>query len=186
MKKKILFIDRDGTLVNEAPDYQLDSFSKLEFYPHVFYYMRKIAIELNYELVMVTNQDGLGTAAFPEENFRPIHDFILKSFKNEDIIFSKIFIDVTFPYQNALTRKPGTAMLTEYINNHGYDLQNSFVIGDRITDMQLAKNLGCKGIWLNNDEQLGISEIKDDVQILEKETIVLTTSEWEKIFNYLK
>jgi imidazoleglycerol-phosphate dehydratase/histidinol-phosphatase len=110
--KKVLFIDRDGTLINEAPPtYQLDSFDKLQFYPHVFEYMTKIATELNYELVMVTNQDGLGTASFPEDTFWPLQNFVISSFKNEQVIFSNVFIDKTFPYENAPTRKPGTAML---------------------------------------------------------------------------
>jgi len=157
--KRVLFIDRDGTLINEAPPtYQLDSFSKLGFYPHVFEYMRRIATELDYELVMPTNQDGLGTAAFPEDTFWPLHNFVLKSFESEGVHFSKVLIDRTYPYENAPTRKPGVGMFKEYINNADYDLQNSFVIGDRITDMQLAKNLGCKGIWINNDAGLGAEQ----------------------------
>ena len=186
-QKKILFIDRDGTLIKEAPPtYQLDSFSKLEFYPDMFYYMRKIATELDYELVMVTNQDGLGTAAFPEDTFWPIQNFVMTNLANEAINFSEVFIDKTFPADNAPTRKPATGMLTRYLNNTAYDLINSFVIGDRITDMQLAKNLHCKGIWLNIDSSLGASEIKDTIDALKKETIVLETPHWEAIYNYLK
>ena len=186
-QKKILFIDRDGTLIKEAPPtYQLDSFSKLEFYPDMFYYMRKIATELDYELVMVTNQDGLGTAAFPEDTFWPIQNFVMTNLANEAINFSEVFIDKTFPADNAPTRKPATGMLTRYLNNTAYDLINSFVIGDRITDMQLAKNLHCKGIWLNIDSSLGASEIKDTIDALNKETIVLETPHWEAIYNYLK
>ena len=139
---KILFIDRDGTLIKEAPPtYQLDSFPKLEFYKHMFEYMTKIATELDYELVMVTNQDGLGTKSFPENTFYPVHDFIMKSLENESIHFDKVFIDRTFPADNAPTRKPGTGMLTEYLNNEKYDIANSFVIGDRITDVLLVKTL---------------------------------------------
>ena len=186
-QKKILFIDRDGTLIKEAPPtYQLDSFSKLEFYPDMFYYMRKIATELDYELVMVTNQDGLGTAAFPEDTFWPLQNFVMTNLANEAINFSEVFIDKTFPADNAPTRKPATGMLTRYLNNTAYDLINSFVIGDRITDMQLAKNLHCKGIWLNIDSSLGASEIKDTIDALKKETIVLETPHWEAIYNYLK
>lgn len=185
--KKILFIDRDGTLIKEAPPtYQLDSFSKLEFYPDMFYYMRKIATELDYELVMVTNQDGLGTAAFPEDTFWPLQNFVMINLANEAINFSEVFIDKTFPADNAPTRKPATGMLTRYLNNTAYDLINSFVIGDRITDMQLAKNLQCKGIWLNIDSSLGASEIKDTIDALKKETIVLETPHWEAVYNYLK
>jgi imidazoleglycerol-phosphate dehydratase/histidinol-phosphatase len=185
--KRILFIDRDGTLIKEAPPtYQLDSFSKLEFYPNMFYYMRKIATELDYELVMVTNQDGLGTASFPEESFWPLQNFVMTNLANEAIHFSEVFIDRTFPADNAPTRKPATGMLKQYISNQAYDLINSFVIGDRITDMQLAKNLHCKGIWLNIDATLGASEIKDTVDELKNETIVLETPDWEAIYNYLK
>lgn len=184
---RILFIDRDGTLINEAPPtYQLDSFDKLQFYPHAFEYMNKIATELNYELVMVTNQDGLGTASFPEDSFWPLQNFVIKSFENEGVYFSKVFIDRTFPYEHAPTRKPGTAMLTQFLNNPAYDIANSFVIGDRITDMQLARNLGCKGLWLNVDEHLGAAEIKDTAQELKKDTIVLATPDWKLIYEFLK
>jgi len=185
--KKILFIDRDGTLIKEAPPtYQLDSFSKLEFYPDMFFYMRKIATELDYELVMVTNQDGLGTAGFPEETFWPVQTLVMTSLQNEAIDFSEVCIDRTFPEQHAPTRKPGTGMLTKYLNNASYDIVNSFVIGDRITDMQLAKNLGCKGFWLNIDESLGASEIKDTIAELKKDVIVLETPHWADIYEYLK
>lgn len=186
-KKRVLFIDRDGTLINEAPPtYQLDSFDKLRFYPDVFEYMKKIALELNYELVMITNQDGLGTASFPENTFWPIQDFVVSCFENEKVVFSNVFIDKTFPHENAPSRKPGTAMLTEYLNNEQYDLANSYVIGDRISDMQLAKNLGCKGVWLNMDGQLGMSEISDSVEGLMKNTIALSTPHWKDVYDFLK
>src|SRR6476469_9834790 len=153
---KVLFIDRDGTLIKEAPPtYQLDAFSKLEFYPHMFEYLTKIVKELDYELVMVTNQDGLGSKSFPEDSFWPIQHFILRALENEGIVFSEIFIDRTFPYENKLTRKPGTGMLTEYINSDHYHLKDSFVIGDRLTDVKLAENLGCRALWLNNHDELG-------------------------------
>ena len=184
--KKVLFIDRDGTLINEAPPtYQLDSFDKLEFYPNMFTWMRRIATELDFELVMVTNQDGLGTASFPEDTFWPVHNFVMKSLQNEAIIFSDVKIDKTFPKDNAPTRKPGTGMLTSYLNNPEYDITGSFVIGDRITDIQLAKNLGCKGIWLNNDPNLGAGEISDAVKELAA-TTVLETTDWKKIYEFLK
>lgn len=186
MAKKVLFIDRDGTLVAEAPpEYRIDSFDKLTFYPHVFEYLRKIA-ELDYELVMVTNQDGLGREEFPEEKFWPIQNFILKSFANEGIVFTNVFIDKTYPSENAPTRKPGTAMLTDYIAGKKISLKKSFVIGDRITDMQLAKNLECKGIWLNVDESLGDAEIEDTVAELKKKTISLATTDWKKVYKFLK
>ena len=185
--KRILFIDRDGTLINEAPPtYQLDTFDKLTFYPEVFFYLRKIATELEYELVMPTNQDGLGTAIFPEETFWPLHNFVIKSFENEGVHFSEVLIDKTFPHENAATRKPGVGMFTKYLNNPNYDLANSFVIGDRITDIQLAKNLGCKGIWMNNDANLGAAEIKDKVHELRQSTIALETPNWKEIYEFLK
>ena len=185
--RRILFIDRDGVLINEAPPtYQLDSFDKLEFYPNVFKYLGKIAAEFNFELVMVTNQDGLGNASFPENTFWPIQNLLIKSLANEGIHFSEIYIDRTLPEQQAATRKPGTAMLTKYINNPDYDLVNSFVIGDRITDMQLAKNLGSKGFWLNTDVNLGANQIKNSIEDLRKEVIVLESPNWKDIYEYLK
>jgi imidazoleglycerol-phosphate dehydratase / histidinol-phosphatase len=187
MPKKVLFIDRDGTLIKEAPPtYQLDSFSKLAFYPDMFLYMRKIATELDYELVMVTNQDGLGTASFPEDTFWPVHNVVMQSLESEVIHFKEVFIDKTFPKDNAPTRKPGTGMLTKYIGNSTYDLANSFVIGDRITDMQLAKNLGCKGFWLNIDDKLGAAEIQNSLNELRKDTIILESPNWSDIYAYLK
>lgn len=183
--RKVLFIDRDGTLIKEAPpSYQLDSFSKLEFYPEVFFWMRKIAEELDYELVMITNQDGMGTSTFPENTFWPVHDFIITALKNENIVFNEVLIDRTFPSENALTRKPGTGLLTKYINNANYDLAASFVIGDRITDVELAKNLGCKAIWINVDTELGKSEIYSKMEELES-VVTLATSHWKEIYEIL-
>ena len=185
--KKVLFIDRDGTITKEAPPtYQLDDISKLEFYPNMFCYLRRIAEELNYELVMVTNQDGLGTASFPEETFWPLHNLVMKSLENEEIRFAEVIIDRTFASENAATRKPATGLLTKYLNTNDYDLANSFVIGDRITDMQLAKNLNCKGLWLNHDAALGQSEVADTIEDLQKNVIVLETTSWADIYNYLK
>jgi imidazoleglycerol-phosphate dehydratase/histidinol-phosphatase len=184
---KILFIDRDGVLVKEPPiTYQLDSFDQLVFYPNVFKYLGKIAVEFNFELVMVTNQDGLGTASFPENTFWPIQNLLVNSLKNEGIHFSDIYIDKTLPEQNAPTRKPGVAMLSKYFNNPDYDLVNSFVIGDRITDMQLAKNLGAKGIWLNTDESKGAAEVNTTIETLRKEVIVLESLDWKDIYEFLK
>ncbi|KUY20299.1 bifunctional imidazole glycerol-phosphate dehydratase/histidinol phosphatase [Elizabethkingia miricola] len=182
--KKVLFIDRDGTLVLEPEDYQIDSFTKLEFYPEVFQYLSKIAKELDYELVMVTNQDGLGTDVHPEENFWPVHQFIIKALENEDIYFSEVLIDKTFPSENAPTRKPNTGLLTHYINNPEYDLQNSYVIGDRITDVKLAKNLDSKGIFIANDENLGAEEISKEESL--EQYIALKTTSWKTIYEFLK
>ena len=180
--KKVLFIDRDGTLTVEPNDFQLDTYDKLVFYPGVFQYLGSIARDFDYELVMVTNQDGLGTENFPESDFWPTQKFLIKTFKNEGIIFKEVFIDRTFPEDNAPTRKPGTALLESYINNTNYDLKNSFVIGDRLTDMQLAKNLGCKGVFIDNDPALGAEEVSDkDLD----STIVLKTKSWETIYRQL-
>ena len=182
--KKILFIDRDGTLVLEPEDYQVDSFQKLKFYPQVFTYLSKIAKELDYELVMVTNQDGLGTDSHPEENFWPIQNFIIETFENEDVKFEDIFIDKTFAKDNAPTRKPNTGLLTKYFDRDIYDLDNSFVIGDRITDVKLAKNLNSKAIFINNDENLGADEILDNDDL--ENVIALKTTFWKAIYEFLK
>jgi imidazoleglycerol-phosphate dehydratase / histidinol-phosphatase len=184
--KRILFIDRDGTLIKEAPPtYQVDSFKKLEFYPGMFEYMGRIARELDYELLMVTNQDGLGTTGFPEADFWPVQQLVMKSLENEGIRFNAVYIDKSFPGENKPTRKPGTGMLTAYIGNDEYDLENSFVIGDRITDVQLAKNLGCKALWLNNDPDLGGGEVDDSRDAL-SESIALETTQWSSIYEFLK
>lgn len=185
MAQKVLFIDRDGTLALEPPvDFQLDSFEKLEFYPKVFTFLGKIAKELDFELVMVTNQDGLGTDSFPEETFWPVHDFILKSFKNEGITFSEVLIDRTFPHQNAKTRKPEIGLVRHFLSEE-YDLENSFVIGDRLTDIELAKNLGAKGIYINDETHLGTDEITVEKTDL-SDYITLETSDWRKIYEFLK
>ena len=180
--KKALFIDRDGTLVIEPSNYQVDTYEKLIFYPKVFRYLGNIARELDYELIMVTNQDGLGTKSFPEKDFWPYQNHLIKSFKNEGITFSEVFIDRSFPEQKSNTRKPSTGMLSSYINNSEYDLSNSYVIGDRLTDMQLAKNLGCKGIFIDNNIELGSEEDTD--RDLEN-YIVLKTKKWESIYRML-
>jgi len=182
--KKVLFIDRDGTIVIEPTDFQLDSLDKLEFYPKAFQYLAKIANELDYELVMVTNQDGLGTASFPEDTFWPTQNFILRAFENEGVLFDDIFIDRSFPADNAPTRKPRTGMLTKYIDNSNYDLTNSFVLGDRITDVALAKNLGAKAIFLQQQEGLGSDEIKENEDF--SDVISLQTTDWKTIYEFLK
>lgn len=169
--KKVLFIDRDGTLAIEPPiDFQLDSLEKLEFYPGVFQWLSRIAKEFDYELVMVTNQDGLGTDSFPEDTFWPAQNKIIQAFKNEGVEFSEILIDKSFPEDNAPTRKPRTGLLNKYIHGN-YDLKNSFVIGDRATDIELAKNLGSKGIYMNSEGS---------------DYAILNTTSWEEIYNYLK
>lgn len=169
--KKILFIDRDGTLIIEPPiDFQVDSLEKLEFYPQVFQYLSRIAKELDYELVMVTNQDGMGTDSFPENTFWPAQNKMLKAFENEGIQFSDVIIDVSLPEQNLPTRKPGTSLLQQYIKGN-YDLKNSFVIGDRMTDIQLAENLGAQAIFIS---------------ALANERAILSTTAWETIYKLLK
>ena len=168
--KKVLFIDRDGTLVIEPPvDYQLDSLEKLEFYPGVFQGLSKIANELDYELVMVTNQDGLGTASFPEDTFWPAHNKMLQAFKNEGVEFDEILIDKSFPEDNAPTRKPRTGLLNKYIYGD-YDLENSYVIGDRPTDIELAQNLKSKSIFIGENN----------------EDATLSSTNWSEIYQYLK
>ena len=183
--KKVLFIDRDGTLAIEPPiDYQLDSFEKLVFYPQVFQYLGKIAKELDFELVMVTNQDGLGTSNFPETTFWPVHDFLVNTFENEGIVFSEQIIDRTFARDNAPTRKPNTGLLSHY-QASTYDLENSFVIGDRMTDIELAKNLGAKGIYINNENTEG----NDELTVSKSELvnyIALETKDWSAIYEFLK
>ena len=183
-KQKVLFIDRDGTIIQEPPGYQVDAFEKVTFYPKAFTYLSKIAQELDYKLVMITNQDGLGTDIFPEDTFWPVHNFILKSFENEGVVFDDVFIDKTFPEDNADTRKPGTGMLTEFFSE-SYDLENSFVLGDRITDIELAKNLGAQGIFISDHTDLGADEITTEREELEK-FIALETTDWQKIYEFLK
>ncbi|GEN70780.1 bifunctional histidinol-phosphatase/imidazoleglycerol-phosphate dehydratase HisB [Chryseobacterium lathyri] len=169
--KKVLFIDRDGTLIIEPPkDFQVDSLEKLEFYPGVFQNLSKIVREMDYELVMVTNQDGLGTESFPYEDFIKPQEKMLKTFENEGIIFSDILIDKSFEHENLPTRKPGTGMLSKYIYG-SYDLENSYVIGDRMTDVQLAQNLGTKAIFINENFN---------------ENAALTTTDWSEIYRFLK
>jgi imidazoleglycerol-phosphate dehydratase/histidinol-phosphatase len=147
--------------------------------------MAKIASELDYELVMVTNQDGLGTTSFPEDTFWPAQDKVMNAFKNEGVIFEAVHIDKTFPHENAETRKPRTGLLTQYFDASRYDLEQSFVLGDRITDMELAKNLGAKGIFLSEDPELGAREIESSKTAILK-AIALTTTDWKKIYEFLK
>ncbi len=182
--KKVLFIDRDGTLIREPEDQQIDSFEKLEFYPEVFTYLKKIAQELDFELVMVTNQDGLGTSSFPEKTFWAVHDLMIKCFENEGITFSNQHIDRTFAKDNAPTRKPNTGLLKAYFSED-YDLKNSFVIGDRLTDIELAKNLGAKGIYINDNTYLGTDEIGVTENELTAHT-ALETNSWLDIYEFLK
>lgn len=182
--KKVLFIDRDGTLIKEPEDEQIDSFAKLVFYPRALYYLSRIAAELDYTLVMVTNQDGLGTDAHPEENFWPVHNFIMDTLKGEGIVFNEVIIDKTFAHENAITRKPNTGLLQHFLNE-GYDLANSFVIGDRLNDVVLAKNLGAKAIYLRNNDGLGAAENLGKAEEL-SEYIALQTSEWVDIYTFLR
>lgn len=168
--KKVLFIDRDGTIVAEPEDEQVDSFEKMVFLPGAITALSRIAKETDYELVMVTNQDGLGTKSYPEDTFWPVQNKILQILKGEGIVFKEIFIDKTFPSQNAPTRKPGTAMLVKYLSR-GIDLDSSFVIGDRQTDVELAKNLGCKAIYINKSTSTEAE---------------LSTTDWNEIYKFLK
>ncbi|MCG9971722.1 bifunctional histidinol-phosphatase/imidazoleglycerol-phosphate dehydratase HisB [Christiangramia crocea] len=183
---KVLFVDRDGTLIHEPGDYQIDNLDKLEFYPEVLTYMGKIAKELDYEIVMVTNQDGLGTDSFPESDFWPIQNFIIKIFKNEGVEFSDVLIDRTFAKENAPTRKPNLGLMEEkFLNNRKYDLKNSFMIGDRLTDIEFAFNFGGKGIFIDTHEELAVDEVENDKKEVE-DNIVLKTDSWKDIYEFLK
>lgn len=175
MSRKVLFIDRDGTLILEPPDEQIDSLEKLEFYPEVFYWLRRIATETSYELVIVTNQDGMGTSRFPEETFWPAHNKMMRAFENEGVRFSAVFIDRSFPADKQPTRKPGTGMLTQYFSPD-YDLAGSYVIGDRTTDVELARNLGARGILINDGR---LSGKLDEVGL--SDTCALITTKWADI-----
>lgn len=183
--QRILFLDRDGTLNLEPEDYQVDSLTKVAFYPQVFQYLGFIARELDYKLVMVTNQDGLGTDSFPEADFWPAQNHIVDTLAGEGITFDEIIIDRTFTKDNAPTRKPGTALLTHYLEGE-YDLANSYVVGDRLTDMQLAKNLGARGIWISNEAELGADELSAEQRTELNDTIALTTTNWADIYALLK
>lgn len=179
--KRVLFIDRDGTLIKEPEtDFQVDSLEKLEFMPGVFKAMNAICTLLDFEIAMVTNQDGMGTKLFPENTFWPVQKKMVTAFENEGIQFDEIFIDTSMPEDNAPTRKPGTAMLTKYLTDE-YDLENSFVIGDRLTDVELAKNLGAKGILykpFNSAEEIDQSGLSN--------LLALQTNDWNEIFNFLR
>lgn len=182
--KKVLFIDRDGTLIKETEDEQIDSIEKLVFYPKALFYMSKIAKELSFELVMITNQDGLGTEVFPEDTFWPVHHLVIRTFENEGVVFEEQFIDRSFAVDNSPNRKPNTGLLSQYFKET-YDLENSFVIGDRLTDVELAKNLNAKGIFINNETHLGNDEISVDKKAL-NEFIALETDNWKAIYEFLK
>ncbi len=182
--KSVLLIDRDGTLIKEPADEQIDSFEKLIFYPKVFQYLSRIAEELSFEIVMITNQDGLGTEVYPENTFWPVHNFIIKTFEAEGIIFKEQYIDRTFAKDNAETRKPNTGLLKHYFSDE-YDLTNSFVVGDRLTDIELAKNLGCKGVFINDETHLGTDEITVKREVLD-EFIALESNDWQHIYEFLK
>ena len=168
--KKVLFIDRDGTIIIEPEDEQVDSFEKLTFLPSAITCLSKLAKETDFELVMVTNQDGLGTDLYPEKSFWPIQNKVLEILKGEGVSFAEIFIDRTTPEQKAPTRKPGTAMLVKYLAQ-GIDLNSSYVIGDRLTDVELAKNLGCKAILISEENCAEAA---------------VTSNDWYDIYNYLK
>ena len=186
--KKLLFIDRDGTLVIEPPiDYQLDSLEKLEFYPKVMRNLGFIRSKLDFDFVMVTNQDGLGTASFPEETFWPAHNLMMKTLEGEGITFDDICIDRSMPDDNAPTRKPRTGMLAKYLDNPDYDLSHSFVIGDRPTDVELAKNLGCRAILLQDDTASlkPVSEGGGAACDGLEDYCALATRDWDKVAEFL-
>ncbi len=179
--QKFLFIDRDGTIIVEPPiDFQVDSLEKLSFYPKIIRNLYRISQEMPYQFVMVTNQDGLGTISFPEEDFLKPHLKMLETLENENIFFKEILIDRTFPHENAITRKPNTGLLTHYLADKNCDLGNSFVIGDRITDMQLAYNMGAKGILIGNP-----SHDWDFPSVGVEECVSLISMDWDEIYHFL-
>lgn len=180
--KKILFIDRDGTLINEPKDFQVDSFEKLSFKKSVLKYLSKISEELDFDLVMVTNQDGLGTKSFPEKEFWAVQNFIIKTLENEGIYFKEILIDRTFPDENANTRKPNTGLIEKYLVDKNININESFVIGDRITDLEFAQNIGCKGILINDLKTT--DHLKSGSNIDENSTF--SFQDWKSIYNFLK
>jgi imidazoleglycerol-phosphate dehydratase/histidinol-phosphatase len=182
-KQKILFIDRDGTIINEPKDFQIDSYEKLQFLPEVIPYLARIATETDFKFVMVTNQDGLGTKAFPEKTFWPAHNLMMEVLKSAGIVFEKVLIDKSFAKDNLPTRKPNTGLLTHYFDTQKYDLVNSFVIGDRLTDIQLAKNLGAKGILIGRS-----ADKTDDNKLKQQElknSMALKTTNWKDIYDFL-
>jgi len=185
MSQKILFLDRDGTLILEPEDYQVDHIDKLNFYPGVFRWLGRIVRELDYALVMVTNQDGLGTKSYPEDNFWPTHNAMLRALEAEGITFREQIIDRTFAADNQPTRKPGTKLVEHYLTD-AYDLANSYVVGDRLTDIQLAKNMGAQGIWIATDPALGADELNADQLASLDDTIALRTTDWEDIYRLLR
>ena len=180
--KKILFIDRDGTVINEPKDFQVDSFEKLEFKTSVLKYLSKISQELDFDLVMVTNQDGLGTKSFPEKDFWPVQNFIIKTFENEGIYFREILIDRTFPNENAFTRKPNTGLIEKYLLDKNIKFDESFVIGDRLTDLNFAQNIGCKGILINDFKT--IDHLKSGSHF--DKNSMFFFQDWKSIYNFLK
>lgn len=181
MKKRVIFLDRDGTLVKEPPvDFQLDRLEKLEFIPGVFRNVYKLRQHTSYELVLVSNQDGLGTSSFPLEDYKPVHEKILTAFKNEGVVFDNEHIDPSMPEENSPNRKPRTGMLGEYMDG-SYDLENSYVIGDRLTDIELAKNLGARGIYFATDSSA--SYLKD--KGLDQWTD-LVSDDWDEIYSFIR
>ena len=180
--KKILFIDRDGTLINEPKDFQVDSFEKLEFKKSVLKYLSKISEELDFDLVMVTNQDGLGTKSFPEKEFWPVQNFIIKTLQNEGIYFKEILIDRTFPDENANTRKPNTGLIEKYLVDKNININESFVIGDRLTDLKFAQNIGCKGILINDLKTTDYLKSGSNID----EDSMFSFQDWKSIYNFLK
>ncbi|SJZ48843.1 bifunctional histidinol-phosphatase/imidazoleglycerol-phosphate dehydratase HisB [Sediminibacterium ginsengisoli] len=181
--KRVLFIDRDGVVLQEPPtDFQVDAIEKMTFVPGAITALSRIAKDFDYYKVMVTNQDGLGTDAYPEFDFHPYHDLMVRTLAGEGFVFDEMIIDRTFAHENQPTRKPGTALLQHFINNDGYDIASSFVIGDRWSDIQLAKNLGCKAIYFRS----GLHSFSEEQEATLRETIALETDQWEDVYAFLK
>ncbi len=185
--QKYLFIDRDGTLIESPPSpEQIDSIEKLRFYPNVITWLGRIATELSFKLVMVTNQNGLGTAAYPISKFLPAQNFMLEVLKNEGIIFEEIIIDDSHTDEQSPLRKPRIGRMNNYLNNSSVDMQHSYVIGDRYTDIQFAKNLGCKGILLNPENKRGLADLTDSIDELKNNWMALASESWKDVYDFLK
>lgn len=179
----MLFIDRDGVVLQEPPtDFQVDAIEKMTFVPGAITALSRIANDFDYYKVMVTNQDGLGTDAYPEFDFHPYHDLMVRTLAGEGFVFDEMIIDRTFAHENQPTRKPGTALLQHFMNNDAYDITNSFVIGDRWSDIQLAKNLGCKAIYFRS----GLHSFSEEQEVALRETIALETDDWQEVYAFLK
>lgn len=185
--QKYLFIDRDGTIIESPPSpEQVDTIDKVIFLPGALHWLSKIANELSFKLVMVTNQNGLGRDEYPIEIFRKVQEFVLDNLEKEKIIFSAIVVDDSYPHENSPLRKPRIGRMLHYLQEQNTDIKNSFVIGDRLTDVQFAKNLGCKAIFVNPENERGLTELEDSIEELKNNHVALASTNWEDVYAFLK